>query len=85
MAITTISSRAFHQDAGGARRAADNGPVIITDRGKPAHVLLSVDDYRRLLDTGPSLLEALRQAEDGDFEFRPPRLGDDVSRPVDLR
>ncbi|MBM3650293.1 MAG: type II toxin-antitoxin system Phd/YefM family antitoxin [Alphaproteobacteria bacterium] len=84
MAITTISSREFNQDAGGAKKAADKGPVIITDRGKPAHVLLSFEDYRKLLDTGPSLLEVLKQKEEGDFEFQPPRMGDDVSRAVDL-
>lgn len=84
MTITTISSREFNQDAGGAKKAADKGPVIITDRGRPAHVLLSYEDYRKLLGTGPSLLEVLRQKEDGDFEFTPPRMGDDISRPVDL-
>ena len=84
MTITTISSRAFNQDAGGAKKAADKGPVIITDRGRPAHVLLSFEDYRKLLGDGPSLLEVLRQKEDGDFEFQPPRMGDDISRSVDL-
>lgn len=84
MAITTISSREFNQDAGGAKKAADKGPVIITDRGRPAHVLLSFEDYQKLLGAGPSLLEVLRQKEDGDFEFHPPRMGDDVSRTVDL-
>ena len=84
MTITTISSREFNQDAGGAKKAADKGPVIITDRGRPAHVLLSFVDYQRLVAKGPSLLEALRQKEDGDFEFNPPRMGDDISRPVDF-
>lgn len=84
MSITTISSREFNQDAGGAKKAADKGPVVITDRGRPAHVLLSFEDYQKLLGAGPSLLEALAQKEDGDFEFDPPRMGDDVSRPADL-
>ena len=39
MPITTLSSRAFNQDASGAKKAANRGPVFITDRGKPAHVL----------------------------------------------
>ena len=51
MELTTITSRTFNQDASGAKRAAENGPVFITDRGKPAHVLLSIEAYRRL--TGP--------------------------------
>ncbi len=81
---TTISSREFNQDAGGAKKAAENGPVIITDRGRPAHVLLSFQDYQKLLRAGPSLLEALAQKDEGDFDFDPPRMGDDISRPVDL-
>jgi prevent-host-death family protein len=84
MATTTISSREFNQDAGGAKKAADKGPVIITDRGRPAHVLLSFADYQKLLSAGPSLLEALAQKEEGDFDFDPPRMGDDISRPADL-
>ena len=84
MATTTISSREFNQDAGGAKKAADKGPVIITDRGRPAHVLLSFEDYQKLLGAGPSLLEALAQKEEGDFDFDPPRMGDDITRPVNL-
>ena len=48
MSITTITSREFNQDVGRAKKAAQDGPVLITDRGRPAHVLLSIDDYRRL-------------------------------------
>jgi prevent-host-death family protein len=84
VSTTTISSRDFNQDAGGAKKAADKGPVIITDRGRPAHVLLSFEDYQKLLRNGPSLLETLAQMEDGDFDFNPPRMGDDISRPVNF-
>ncbi|MEQ1864152.1 MAG: type II toxin-antitoxin system Phd/YefM family antitoxin [Micropepsaceae bacterium] len=84
MSITTISSREFNQDAGGAKKAAEKGPVIITDRGRPAHVLLSFADYQRLAGGGPSLLEALAQKEDDDFDFDPPRMGDTIFRDVDL-
>ena len=48
MPITTFSSRQFSQDASKAKKAAEAGPVIITDRGRPAHVLLTFDEYRRL-------------------------------------
>lgn len=84
MSITTISSREFNQDAGGAKKAAEKGPVVITDRGRPAHVLLSFNDYQKLLGAGPSLFEALAQKEVGDFDFDPPRMGDDISQAVDL-
>jgi hypothetical protein len=31
----------FNQDTSGAKKAAERGPVYITDRGRPAHVLLT--------------------------------------------
>jgi prevent-host-death family protein len=48
MAVTTLSGRELNNDLGRAKRAAKDGPVIITDRGRPAHVLLSFDWYKRL-------------------------------------
>jgi prevent-host-death family protein len=75
MAITTLSSREFNQDVSRARRAADKGPVIITDRGEPAYVLLRHDAYRRLAGDGPSIRELLAQPGVEDIEFDPPRFG----------
>jgi prevent-host-death family protein len=45
--ITNPTSREFNQDTSGAKKAANDGPVIITDRGRPAHVLLSIEEYQR--------------------------------------
>jgi prevent-host-death family protein len=84
VSITTISSREFNQDAGGAKRAAEKGPVIITDRGRPSHVLLSFEDYRKLAGAGPSLLDVVAQDEDDDIDFDPPLMGDQIFRPVDF-
>lgn len=84
VSITTISSREFNQDAGGAKRAAAKGPVIITDRGRPSHVLLSFEDYRKLTGAGQSLLDIVAQTDDDDIDFDPPRLGDRIFRPVDF-
>ncbi|MGA2953194.1 MAG: type II toxin-antitoxin system Phd/YefM family antitoxin [Caulobacteraceae bacterium] len=84
MSITTISSREFNQDAGGAKRAAERGPVIITDRGRPSHVLLSFEDYRKLTWPGKSLFEIVAQEEDDDIDFDPPLMGDQIFKPVDL-
>ncbi len=44
---------------GGAKKAARRGPVFITDRGRPAHVLLTIEDYHRLTGGNMSLAEAL--------------------------
>lgn len=46
---TQISSRAFNQDASKAKKAAEKGPVYITDRGRPAHVLLTFEAYEELV------------------------------------
>jgi hypothetical protein len=81
MTVTTISSDAFNQNVGSAKHAADNGPVIITDGGRPAYVFLSHDLYRRLL--GPTLREMIPPIGD-DIEFEPARLADDAFRPIGL-
>ena len=74
MTITTLTSRELNQDIGRAKRAAKLGPVVVTDRGKPAHVLLSVSEYRRLTTSGRTLAEALGMPEATDIEFDPPKV-----------
>lgn len=74
MTVTTMSSRRFNQDRSGAKRLANDGPVMITDRGRPSHVLLSIEEYRRLAGRPMSLYEALAPDEPLDFEFDPPKL-----------
>ena len=83
MPVTTLSSREFNQDTSGAKRAAEGGPVFITDRGKPAHVLLSIADYERLVAPRETLLERLSMPEVADIDFDPPKL-DLQLRPVDF-
>jgi len=83
MGMTTINSRTFNQDASGSKRAAQEGPVFITDRGKPAHVLLSIEAYRRLAGQQESILDLLADPEAADVSFQPDRLRD-LTRPADL-
>lgn len=84
MPSTTLSAREFNQDTGRAKRAAAEGPVFITDRGRTAHVLLSIEEYRRLTGQGPDIVEALGwPAGVEDIAFEPPRTGD-IPRPADL-
>jgi hypothetical protein len=75
MTITTLSSRVFNQDIGQAKRAADAGPVIITDRGRPAYVLLRHEAYRQLTGNRPGIRQLLDQPGVEDIDFDPPRLG----------
>jgi prevent-host-death family protein len=83
MTAITFTSREFNQDTSGAKKAAAQGPVFITDRGRPAHVLLTIEDYLRLTGGHMSLAEALAQPG-ADFEFNPPRVGGGIARPADL-
>lgn len=83
MPITTFSSREVNQDLGRAKKAARHGPVIITDRGKPAHVLLSIEEYRRLTASRRNIVEALSMPGLSEVEFEPPRVTID-SRVPDL-
>jgi len=75
MTITTLSSREFNQDTSKAKKAAKDGPVFITDRGRPAHVLLSIDDYRRLTGEAASIVDMLAMPGAEDIDFQPPRAG----------
>jgi prevent-host-death family protein len=74
MTITTLSSREFNQGASDAKRAANNGPVFITDRGRPAHVLLSFEDYQQLTQQRRNIADALAMPGNVDIEFDPPRV-----------
>ena len=81
--ITTLSSRQFNQDTSRAKKAALKGPVFITDRGKPAHVLLSIEEYQRISGKSRNILEVLSMPGLSAIDFDPPRL-QDLARPVDF-
>ena len=74
MTITTLSSRELNQDVTRAKKATKNGPVFITDRGKLAHVLLSFEDYQRLIKQRRNIADALAMPGIADIEFEPPRV-----------
>jgi prevent-host-death family protein len=84
MGITTISSREFNQDASGAKKSARGGPVFITDRGRPAHVLLTIEDYQKLVGGQASIVDLLAMPDADAVEFEPPRLRAGLGRPADL-
>lgn len=83
MAITTISSREFNQDVGGAKKAAERGPVFVTDRGAPAHVLLSIAQYQRLVGKGQKIADLLAISDEADVDFEIP-ASSELARAADL-
>lgn len=66
--MTSRSAREFNQDVGYAKRKASEGPVVITDRGEPAFVLLSIDDYRKISGSNEGWASRLQMEEDIDLE-----------------
>ncbi|NDK97880.1 prevent-host-death protein [Photorhabdus luminescens] len=83
MSITTLSSRQLNQDVSGAKKAAKSGPVFITDRGKPAHVLLTIEEYQRITKQRRNIADALAMPGVEDIEFNPPRVAIN-SRPANF-
>ncbi len=75
MSVHTFSSRDFTRDVSAAKRAAVDGPVFITDRGRPAFALLQIDDYYRIVGKSErTLLDVMDGIPGGDsIEFDPPR------------
>ncbi len=69
MPTTTYSSREFNQHASEVKKAADHGPVFITDRGKPAYVLLTMQDYKTLIAPQQDIAALLAMPDVGDFEL----------------
>jgi len=83
MTITTLSSREFNQDTSRAKKAASEGPVFITDRGRPAFVLLSIEEYHRTMGKRRSIVDALSMPGLAEIDFDPPRSRE-RARPADF-
>lgn len=73
--MSTVTARDFNRDVSAAKRSAASEPVFITDRGRPSHVLLSVEEYQRLVADRRSIVDRLSADDDVDLE----------TEPVDLR
>ena len=80
---TRITSRQFNQDTSAAKRAAREGPVFITDRGEPAHVLLTFAEYQRLTQGPVRIGDLLSSPETADIDFVLTRSRETI-RPLDL-
>ena len=76
MSIKTLSSREFNQNASEAKKAASKGPVFITDRGRPAHVLLSIEDYRRITGGREKIADLLAMPGIERLDLKIPQLRD---------
>ena len=76
MTITTLSSRQFNQDASKSKKAAKAGPVFITDRGRPAHVLLTFGEYKKITGGRTKIADLLAMPGIEDLELEIPQFRD---------
>jgi prevent-host-death family protein len=74
--MTTVTSREFNRDVSAAKRAAADGPVVITDNGRPAHVLMSITDYARLTERAGRMADRLAASEAGDLPLDERRVSE---------
>ena len=84
MRITIFNSREFIQDVSKAKRCAATGPVFITERGRTAYVLLTIESYLKITDKEATVGELLAMSQAADIDFDPPRPKGKLSGTVDL-
>jgi hypothetical protein len=87
MTITTMSSQEFNENIGRAKKATQDGPVLITEVGRPGYILLTIEEYQRLTGNpcaSQTLTEALAIPGAEDIDFEPPRMEGPISRVPDL-
>ena len=76
MSISSMSGREFNQAVSEAQKAANFGPVFITDRGRPAHVLMSMAHYQQLTGGQPKIGELLSMPGVAELVLDTPKLSD---------
>lgn len=74
MGVHYVSSKDFNRDPGRAKKAADEGAVFITNRDHPTHVLLRIEDYRKLTTSKGSIVNKLALPATAAIDFDPPRI-----------
>ncbi|WP_373768023.1 type II toxin-antitoxin system prevent-host-death family antitoxin [Glaesserella sp.] len=81
-----MTSREFNQRSSQAQKYALEEPVIITNRGTPAFVLMSYTEYEKVRQAKPfrSALEALLPIDNDDVELELQPRSRAQRRPVDL-
>ena len=70
-----INSKEFNQQISRAKRAAQQEPVIITDRGQPRWVLVSYETYQQFITSKQSIAQLLAV----------PAAAADVALPLPMR
>jgi PHD/YefM family antitoxin component YafN of YafNO toxin-antitoxin module len=78
--MKVIGSREFNQDVSAAKRLARVEPVFITDRGRPTHVLMSIQAFRQMSGQRESIVDLLALPGAPDSERGPAERWDRPAR-----
>lgn len=81
---TTITSRDFNRDVSAAKRAAERGPVTITDHGRPSHVLLTAAEFERLSGSQELMGDRLWKGQDSAIQLDLPQRRVEPTRELEL-
>lgn len=81
---TIITSRDFNRDVSAAKRAAERGPVTITDHGRPSHVLLTAEEFDRLSGKQELMGDRLWKNQDPSIGLELPERRVEPERELDL-
>lgn len=81
--MQTTTSKEFNRQASALRRSATHEPLLITERGRPTHVLMSYAAYVALQGPSVSVADALAMPvpDDLDTFLQPSR---ELGRAADL-
>lgn len=79
-----MTSREFNQATGDAKTAARRGPVFVTNRGQPTHVLLTYENYRLLAGGSLSLVDLLGAAPDAGEVDLPLPVRSELAQPAEF-
>lgn len=67
--MKVVTSREFNQDVSQAKRFARAEPVFVTDRGKPTHVLMSIDAFRQISGQTETIVDLLAMPAIADIDL----------------
>ena len=83
MTITTVTSRELNQDISKVKKVCEAGPVYVTNRGEPTHVMMTFEAYQKLVGNHESIIELLAMDESA-INFEPPKLKNNLFKAADL-
>ena len=69
-----FSSQEFNQNPGRIKKAAEDGPVFVTERGERKIVVLSWSQYEALSANSPNIVDLFHDPETADIVFEPVRF-----------